>query len=92
MKTLKVNTRFMQGNKDLEGVIIDALIENCGHESVLMSDFDFDEAIYSDGFINAIEKGLKPTMNITESFNAKGNEEYHHVIINDTCYVMYFEN
>jgi hypothetical protein len=80
----------MNGNIDLDGEIINILAEN-HKESFLLSDFDFDNAIYSDGFINAIESGLIPDFNTLQpTCNAKNDKEYHHLILNNECYIMYF--
>lgn len=92
MKTQKVNTRFMEGNKDVEGLVFDILVENYGQKSVYEMNIDLDEAIFSNGFINAIENGLIPTLEVKPNFMAKGENEYHHFIINNECFVMYFNN
>lgn len=94
MKTQRVNTRFMQGNKDVDGIIFDILVEEYGMKAFLESNFDTDNAIYSNGFISAIEKGLIPSLelNSTDSHRYHNeNEEYHHVIINDECFNVYFK-
>ena len=85
----KVNTRFMSGNKDNEGVVFNVLMNAYGKGAIL-SDIDFDNAIYSNGFVSAIESGLIPELEIIPSFMPKKDKEYHHVIINDECYIMYF--
>lgn len=94
MNTIKVNTRFMQGNKDVDCVIFDILVEEYGQEAVLLSDFDTDNAIYSNGFIKAIEAGKIPTLELYNTDSYRFNNaltEYHHVIINDNCYNVYFK-
>jgi len=91
MKTEKINTRFMQGNKDIDCEIFDIMIDNYGHEKVLLeNDINFEDAIYSNGFIHAIENGLIPTLELISSIESKRPQEYHHIIINDECYIMYF--
>lgn len=81
----------MEGNKDKEGVIFDLLVSSYGMSSVCNSDIDFDEAIYSNGFINAIERGLIPILDsVEESFKMKKECEYHHLMFNNECYIMYF--
>jgi len=85
----------MNGNIDLDGVILDILVTEHGHSLVYSSDFDTDNAIYSDGFISAIEEDKIPMLELhpTDShtyFNEL--EEYHHVIINDECYNVYFKD
>jgi hypothetical protein len=90
INTRNKETRFMNGNIDIDGEILDILIEEYGQKDVLFSDFDTDNAIYSDGFISAIEEGLIPELELFESHKAKYDKEYHHVIINDDCYVVYF--
>ena len=81
----------MSGNIDLEGVIPDLLVNEFGANEVYTSGYSFDDAIYSDGFIYAVESGLIPDFHsIQESFLPKKDKEYHHVILNDECYIMYF--
>lgn len=95
METRKVETRFMSGNIDLDGVIFDTLISEHGHAAVFSSDFDTDNAIYSDGFIRAIKNGMIPMLELhtTDSHRFLNDfEEYHHVIINDECFNVYFKN
>jgi len=86
-----INTRFMQGNKDNEGIVLDVLLNAYGKAAIL-SDIDFDNAIYSNGFISAIENGLIPELNTIPSYLPKKDKEYHHIIINDECFIMYFNN
>lgn len=84
----------MNGNIDLDGVIFDILVDNYGMKTVVFSDFDTDNAIYSDGFIQAINAGKIPTLELkdTDSHRFYSElEEYHHVIINDECYNVYFK-
>ena len=92
MKTRKVNTRFMDGNIDVEGAIFDALLDKYSREEVFASMLCDDNIIYSDGFVSAIERGLVPCLDrIQEAFDSKIDEEYHHFIIEDKCYVIYFK-
>lgn len=82
----------MNGNQDIEGIIHDLMIDHYGHSEVYTSGICFDEAIYSDNFIDAIEEGLIPDINrIEKSYNAKGFGEYHHLIFDDECYSVYFK-
>lgn len=83
----------MQGNIDMEGVIYDLLINNYGYDAVMNTGICFDDCIYSDRFMSAIESGLIPVIDsIEKSFTAKKYGEYHHFIYNDECYIMYFNN
>lgn len=94
MKVRKTQTRFMNGNIDVDGIVADILTDNHGQKAFLTSDFDTDNAIYSDGFIKAIESGLIPCLELlpTDSHRFYNeNEEYHHVIINDVCYNVHFK-
>lgn len=94
MKTRKAHTRFMIGNIDLDGEIFHILINEYGQKKVLLSEFDTDDAIYSDGFISAIEAGKTPTLELhsTDSHRFHNElKEYHHAIINDKCYNVYFK-
>lgn len=94
MRTQKINTRFMQGNKDIDGVIFDVVCDKIGIERAMNIDFDFDNAIYSNGFINAIENGLTPDFSTIKTSNSisnnQNNTEYHHVIVGGNCCVVYF--
>ena len=92
MKTRTTTTRFMNGNIDVDGEIMDILTAEFGMAAVMESEIDFSDAIYSDGFVNAIESGLIPQIDtISKSFESKKEGEYHHVIYNDECYVIYFK-
>lgn len=94
MRTRKVQTRFMNGNIDIDNVIYDLLIDEYGHGAVYSSDFDTDNAIYSDGFIRAIENGKVPMLKLSpldSKWFYNENEEYHHVIINNECYNVHFK-
>ena len=86
MKTRKTNTRFMVGNIDVEGTIFDIFVNEYGMNEVVNSGIDFDNAIYSDGFISAIENGWLPKLQLKSSIVKCG--EYHHVIIENECYIM----
>ena len=92
MKTRNTTTRFMNGNIDVDGEILDILTAEFGMAAVMECEIDFSDAIYSDGFIHAIENGLIPQIDtIAKSFESKKEGEYHHVIYNDECYVIYFK-
>ena len=92
MKTRKTTTRFMNGNIDVDGEILDILTSEFGMAVIMECEVGFDDAIYSDGFVHAIESGLIPQINtIAKSFENKKMGEYHHVIYNDECYVIYFK-
>lgn len=94
LNTRNKTTRFMNGNIDLDGDIFNILVDEHGMKSVLDSDFDTDNAIYSNGFIKAIETGKIPMLELHQTDSHRSyNElnEYHHVIINDECYNVYFK-
>lgn len=94
VNTRNKQTRFMNGNIDVDGVIFDILVEEYGMSEVCFSDFDTDNAVYSDGFISAIKEGKVPTLELfpTDSHRFYNElEEYHHVIINEQCYNVYFK-
>jgi len=94
MKTKKVKTRFMEGNIDVDGSVFDVICDKIGIEKAMNIDFDFDNAIYSNGFISAINSGLVPDFSTIKKSNSNSNNqndtEYHHVIVDDNCYVVYF--
>ena len=76
----------MNGNLDVDGVIFDLFVNEYGMWAVCNSGISFDEAIYSDGFISAIENGWMPKLELKSS--TQRINEYHHVIINGECYSM----
>lgn len=91
MNTIRVNTRFMQGNKTDE--IFDLLADYYGMGAVCSDEIDWCEAIFSDGFILAIKSGLIPILGSQEvSFGARNSDvEFHHIIYNEECYKIYFK-
>jgi hypothetical protein len=94
MKTVKKQTRFMNGNIDVEGFVFDLLVNEYGLKAVLESNFDTDNAIYSNGFVLAIMSDKVPTLELQSTTSHRYSnelEEYHHVIINDECYNVYFK-
>jgi len=91
MKTRQVNTRFMQGNLDVECEIFDIMVNEYGMSEVCNSGINFEDAIYSNRFIEAIENGSIPCLELVDNSEMiRGEKEYHHVIIDDVCYKMYF--
>jgi hypothetical protein len=95
MEIRKKQTAFMEGNIDLDGIVYHIFIDTYGHAKFFASGFDTEAAIYSNGFIDAIEDGKIPTLDLlpTDSHRFYNElEEYHHVIINDECFNVYFKN
>ena len=91
MKTREINTRFMTGHQDVDGEIMDLLLNEYGTQ-VYDLGISFDECIYSTRFIAAVESGLIPDINrIEPAHAAKKYGEYHHFIYNDECFTMYFK-
>lgn len=67
------------------------LVDYYSNHEVAHHPIVFEEAIYSQGFVSAVERGLKPEISqYHEAHLSKSEKEYHHIIFNDTCYVMYF--
>jgi hypothetical protein len=92
ISTRKVNTRFMSGNLDINNDIFYILVDKYGMGKLMNNIIDYNEAIYSDGFIRAIEDGKTPILDSeVESWKPKSGSEYHHLIYDDICYVVYFE-
>ena len=92
IQTKKIETRFMSGNLDVNQEIFDIMVEYHGQYEVCMNGFEMDNAIYSNGFINAVEDGKIPMLTLHSTLTrSEGNlTEYHHVIINDECYNVFF--
>ena len=85
----EVETRFMRGYKTSE--VFDLLADTFGMSAVCNNPTDFEQAIYSRGFMNAIDSGLVPvSLELIPSFKTKSSAEYHHIIVDGECYVMYF--
>lgn len=85
----------MNGNIDLDGEILNILCDEHGQREAIFSDFDTDNAVYSDGFIAAVEEGKIPMLDLhpTDSHRKYNDlEEYHHVIINNECFNVYFKD
>lgn len=57
------------------------------------SPIDFEECIYSGGFVSALEKGLKPCINrVHENTDRKfSDKEWHHFETDGKLMCMYFE-
>lgn len=90
----KKQTRFMDANVDLDGAIYDMLIEDYGQKAVVLHEFWSQDVLYSNGFIAAVKAGKRPTIELhsTDSHRYFHElEEYHHVIIADECYNVYFK-
>lgn len=91
MTTRKVTTRFMQGNKTEE--VFDILADEYGMGAVCCDEIDWCEAIFSNGFILAMESGMMPILGSQEiSIGGRKNDvEFHHIIFNNECYKIYFK-
>lgn len=73
--------------------IIDLLSENYNIAEIFGCEIDFEEAVYSSGFVNALEEGLVPDLSrIYPSFTPTYYGEYHHLMYNNECYKVYFKN
>ena len=90
MTTTDITTRFMRGNKTPEVFeemsCVYGMGELCNHF------IDYDQAIFSDGFISAMENDMMPILGSEKQTGRHnhGDKEYHHLISNDVCYVVYF--
>ena len=88
----KVSTRFMDANQDVNNIIFDALTDKYSMSEVCNHEFDYCDALFSNGFVSAVSDGRLPILGTEQlSFVAKKKGEYHHVIFNDECYVVYFD-
>ena len=90
-ETTDFATRFMNGKKINN--IIDILSEDYSMGEIFSCDIDFDEAVFSMGFVAALEEGRMPDLSrIYPSFAPVYDGEYHHLIYNDECYSVYFKH
>lgn len=88
--TRTIKTRFMKGLICSE--MYNILAYYYSNREIAHHPISFEDAIYSQGFINAVERGLIPEIyEYHEAHLRKQDKEYHHIIDNDTCYVMYFK-
>jgi hypothetical protein len=90
----KCQKSFMVGNKDIDGLVYDVVSNVYSQREIIQSDIDFENAIYSDGYIKAIKDGLTPILKLHTTIDNNGyvQKEYHHIIIGDECYKMYFQD
>lgn len=90
----KINTRFMEGNIDDRGVVLDILAEKYGMSVACNSTIDWSSAIYSNGFVKALVDGKTPCID-DFSLNWKKkrrDKEFHHILFNDECYAVFFDS
>ena len=91
METRKIKTRFMIGNLDVNNVIMDLMVDTYGWSALGQTKWMNDNIIYSDRFIDAINEGKTPELDLIETMGqSKSEQEYHHCIIEDVCYHVYF--
>ena len=81
----------MEGYKTVE--VFDVLADHYGMGVICSHGFDYENAIFSNGFILAMESGMMPVLGTEEVSlpGRKNGNEFHHVILNDECYKVYFE-
>ena len=92
----KVQTRFMSANQDTESIIFDLMADTYGMSETCNNDFDYSDALFSDGFVLAIEMDqmipvLGSEIKVEDWDKRHGGREYHHAILNDECYVVFFK-
>jgi hypothetical protein len=91
MKTIEIYIKGSRFYEDLECFIDELLTNEYGYDAVMNFEIDFCDALYSSGFIFAINEGGIPRIEkIQLSGAALRGGEYHHLYYNDTCYVVYF--
>ena len=89
MEIQKVKTRSMDANRT--EIVFDILVEKYGMDKVCFDEIDWLEALFSNGFMLAIKEGLTPELGSHKlSGESKYCGEYHHLISNEICYVIYF--
>lgn len=81
------------GNKgNVTSAVFDKMVEVHGMGAVCAHVVDYEAASFSDGFIGAVRRGLLPIMGSEELSPAtQKGREYHHFLLNDECYVAYFD-
>jgi hypothetical protein len=84
-----IPTRFMRATKTSD--VFEALVEEHGMGLVCAHGVDYESALFSEGFMHAIDSGRLPILG-TERANSdmKMDQEYHHMIVNGECLVAYF--
>jgi hypothetical protein len=90
MTTEKVHTDYMVGNRTSE--VFELMTEKYDWSEMCNHHIDYDQAIFSDGFISAIKRGQLPILGTEKESgtNLHGGKEYHHLISDGVCYVVYF--
>lgn len=90
METRQINTQFMRANKTDE--VFDMLVDEHGMGIMCNHEIDYNEALFSNGFIYACENGMTPILGShQDTFENKGDEEYHHMIFDGVCYNVFFK-
>ena len=90
LNTKTAETRLMKGYKCDE--MFDVLADYFSMPEVAHHVIDFSDAIYSDGFILAVENEMIPDITDYEVAGSRSKEqEFHHIIYNDVCYKIYFK-
>ena len=90
METTQINTRFMRANRTED--VFDFLAEHYSMAEICADEISYSEALFSNGFIHACENGKMPILGSHDDTSCiKGADEYHHLIYDDKCYVVFFK-
>lgn len=81
----------MEANETTE--VFDILADEYGMGAACSSKIDWCEALFSNGFILAIENNMIPVLGTEKvsDYTNRNGEEFHHFLYNDECYVIYFK-
>jgi|JI6StandDraft_1071083.scaffolds.fasta_scaffold541844_1 hypothetical protein len=89
MSRQSIATRFMRATRTAD--VFDALVDEHGMGVVCADEIAYDEALFSNGFLSAVDAGRLPILGSHRpSFESKMDQEYHHMIVGDECFAVYF--
>ena len=78
-------------NAHRTAAVFAAMEGHYGMGAMCSDSFDYEEAAFSAGFIHAVKQGRLPILGSEVEFHDGRAQEYHHAILGDTCYTIYFK-
>jgi len=88
MNTYTYRNGSMNAHRTSE--VFEAMEEHYGMAAMCADEFDYEEAAFSAGFIHAVKQGRIPVLGSHLEFHDGRAQEYHHAILGDVCYTIYF--
>ncbi len=88
MSTYTYRNGSMNAHRTSE--VFEAMEAHYGMAAMCADEFDYEEAAFSAGFIHAVKQGRMPVLGSQVEFHDGRAQEYHHAILGDVCYTIYF--